>query len=246
MKQSIYLILFSALVLVSCKEDEPEVVQLSPEESAEIVSSSVTTDIVGVTFDLTRISGEINTDGGRLDAANSISCGQLLDTAVSVNYESQFVTFNFSASYSVELVCTERGAPTELTASFLSQGNYDGQRVTAEGETGGNLSLTGFGFSNVAYDLSGSMNRDYLIVQKEGEQNGYNSESDIQLQSILIDKENLQIAGGVALYNVSGTRVNGEAFSFTATVTFNGDQTATIVTNNREFVVDLITGQLLQ
>lgn len=246
MKKITLLLISGLFVFTSCQEDEPQaVVQLSAEESAEIVSSSVATDIVGITTDLSAFSSQVSVDGGRLEATNSISCGQLKDTTITSNYTGQYITFDFSSAYSLELICTEQGLPNELTASFLIQGDYDGQRLTAEGDTEGNLSLTGFGLSNVAYTLSGSVDRDYLIVQKEGEQNGYNSLSEIQLQSVLIDKETGLIAGGVALYNVSGSRVNGDTFSFTATVTFNGDRTATIVTENREFIVNLATGQLL-
>ena len=232
------------VALVACDNDDEMSVSgdITNEEAAEQVASSVASEVVTTAADAGVLFSDA--DNGRISSNGRIQeCGVEFDSTISKSYNGQFLTYTLDIDYDYQLVCTNN-FPSDLDYSFNLQGTLDGRRLESEGVTAGDLMATGFNLSSSDYIVNGEMNRTYSLLQKEGQQNSFNSQSEIIITDLSIDKNTRVITGGEVSFSVSGTRIGGDEFSFTATAIFNGDGTATVLVDGEEYIVDLNTGSI--
>lgn len=244
MKSTRQLLLLSLFgFLISCSgDDEATQSDVTNAEAAEEIGATLAADVVNLTMDIETLSEDA--ENGRAAADGRIEgCGVSYDTTINKTYTGVYITGEHTVTYGYELTC-DGVIPSQLDATFTSTGTRSTARLTSSASTTGTMTTTGIEPSNEAYTLNSSMTRNASV---EGSEKSYSSLSNITLTDLIITKSTMMIASGSATYTYSGTTGEGKSYSYTASITFNGDETATIVFNdNSSFLVDLETGQITE
>jgi hypothetical protein len=93
--------------------------------------------------------------------------------------------------------------------------------------------------------VNGEYKRAGSFQSKIGNKASGNSSVDITVTNLTITKSNRKIASGSGTIAITGTGPKGGTFSYTGTIVFNGDETATLTINSNAYTVNLITGYRL-
>jgi hypothetical protein len=235
---------FLALTLLwtvtSCNEDNEAMDtndSISTEEAAQQMGTTLSTDFMQVTSDLGFMSARSSDGSGRVEV-----CGTSFDTTFTKSRQGTYRSFNYEVSYGYEILCTN-SIPDRLEIEMGTNGSRENQRFTSDGETNATYTVSGFGAA-ANYTLNGNLKRTAISTRKIGEQNSWNSTSDLNLSDILINKETGMVQSGTATYTYSGSGTGGNSFEFTASITFGGEGTAIISINGEEYQVDLNSGEV--
>lgn len=247
--KTLSLVLGLGLVTIACN-DQDEVAPnqeqaITYDEAADEIATTLATDITGLAADLSVLSTDAENARMASDAKMS-ACGVSYDTTFTRTYNGQYVTSASTVSYQYELSCksSSGGAPA-LTYSFAAEGNRNSIRLASQGTSDGSLAASGLEASSTVYQLNGLFERTSEVTQKTQEQKTFNSESDVTLTELVINKETLKIESGAAAFSLHGESTGGGTFDYTSSIVFNGDETATITLNSAEvYQVNLATGEV--
>jgi hypothetical protein len=225
----------------SSKEEAPDV-EISSSEIAEEIGATLSSDVVGLALDIETLSADA--ENGRAEPAGRVAdCGVSYDTTFTKIYEGLYVNGEQTVSYAYELTCNNK-VPNSLVATFSSMGLRSSARLTSSSSSSGSMTATGIQPTSATYELNGTIARNAEI---ESATKSYTSTSNISLSALTISKSTMLIASGTATYTYQGTTSGGRSFSYTASVIFNGDGTATIDLNDdRTFLVNLETGEVTE
>ena len=235
------MVLTLSLFLQACNDDNGSETVISTDEAADEISMSLTTDVTDLASDLVVISDDAK--NGRNSSGKVAACGVPYDTTFTKSFTGQFISYNYAVSYGYTLSCSN-GAPGSLTYIFSSDGERSTARLSSMGESEGTFTAGGFEVSKANYTLNGSFYRIHSLSQKSGAQRIFNSESEGSLTNLLVNKSTKKIEGGSATFSVTGQSSGGSTYEFTASVTFNGDGTATATINGVVYLINLTTGEV--
>jgi hypothetical protein len=232
--------LLAVVLLAGCKDEESvssEVV-LSDSEAASLVGAS--------------LAGGQSTYGLSAQAADAAALvadggpGKVVgyaapdfDTTVtrqwSGTWGNRTYSYNYTFNFSYEF--TLGG----LTYGYAMHGIYDTPWMSSDDSAAAAWSLTGM--PGAPFTLNGTYQRWGSQASKVLARNSFTSLITMTLTSVTIDRDTRQITGGTAAGVVQGESTTGRAFSYTYTVTFLGNQAATVVINGVTFNVDLNSGE---
>lgn len=229
------------LLIISCSEDEPRIIGLTEEEAAEEVSSLLIGDVNGIAGDIRGLAGAAT----RKSNAGRTECGVLFDTLINYDYAGPNIQFDLEFSYNYGLNCSNN-IPEQLTFDFSTASNYDGPRIARTGESSGSATADGLRLLDTQYDLNASFESSSTINQKERDQKTFSGESTVTLTNLLIDKTTFEIQSGEATIISTGTNSDNETYQFNASVTYQGDGVALVMIQERQFSIDLTTGEITE
>lgn len=216
---------------------------ISNDEAAEEVASFLASDVSAASADLDFLIEDAQ--NGKIAVNSKIeACGITYDTAINRSFSGAYLTFNYTLQYGYGLSCTNAGIPSTLTYSIYATGNRSGNRLSSQGESEGTLSASGFEVSKSSYLLNGTFSRTHTVSQKAGAQKTFNSALESTLSDISIDKLTKVIQSGFAIVEASGTSSSGGSYTYSASVVFNGNETADVVINSNVYLVNTETGQV--
>jgi len=257
--KNLLLLTASIILFASCSENEElSNTGISEDEAAELVGSSLTSDIQSVSYDVGAFGYEtkkIIDDQGRIDQIIP-GCGETVEKEFGNTYKGEFVTFTYNGSYEATLDCLF-GIPISLDAVVTSSTSFESQRLSTTGSLQGDM-LVDLDEENVGnYLVNSTLSRTGSATQKLGGQVTFDNKYSIVVTNLSMSTsyiaellagntpEGAFVEGGSAFYEITGSSTAGNGFEFTASVTFNGDGTATITINETEYNVDLNSGELI-
>lgn len=246
MKKISFFLLGALALSTSCgDDDEVKQIQISNEEAVSIIATSIgATDagLINIFSDALTVIEDVtaSNSGGRQAA----ECGA--SDVFNFNYASQqgeTPSYSFDYNYGWTLSCNESSQPSLLELSI----DYDGNLASPD------FSMTYLGeadmsVSNIMEEIvvfNGLYNQDITYnISNEGQQYNGTHKLVYTLANINIVKATSTIDSGVATILLSGTSNQGE-FSLSATITYNGDGTATVEIRGESYLVDLSTGSMI-
>ena len=226
-------------VMTACDDDSKEV---SPEVSDE-VSLLVATSVSSNTYGLNAlIQQSVNlqqqaagSTGGRSAYCDYTDTGE---ATVSSEEGSPFV-FSYSYAYDVAVNCSAIEVPTSLSVDFTYAGSFDGPKMTWTHEGTGDFEISLDGDQNLVYN--GTYDRSGSYDLKERDNINGMSEVTLTLTDITVDPETKTIISGTGNYDISVVRSDTQ-YTLRGSLTFNGDDTATLDLNGSSVTFNLITG----
>ncbi len=227
------LLMLSMSTLLSCEKSEnssePELTQ---EEVAEVLEVSLAHSNGGLTAEMESTTG----------ALASLSLAELCDSLIEDTFLFEYNGAKGQASsqigWSFELSCNNFNVPEAALLSLESELNLNTDRISSESSSSFNGSLTGLEFISPAITWNGTYIRSGANVFLFRQSNSGASTLDLTLTDVVVHKESRMITSGSGEYSLILT-LNGNTETYEGTITFNGDQTAIIVLNGMEFIIDL-------
>lgn len=247
------LLLFTAatlLLLSSCKKED-DTNSATPLEAAEIIGNTFSNESGGATaFIESSVQTTANDNAYLRTLSTTIP---IVDTTFSNSLASQDQTrtFTYSWDFSINLKLnpTTYGLDT-LISQHTYTGTYTGPYATSTHSGNGKCYYTNLGtgtYPNITVNTNWTMNGTYHregTFTKIASGKVFTHQTNITFTNVVVNKNTKKIVSGTATITFSGSITNQGDFSYTGTLTFNGNGTGTLTVGGKTYTVTLSDGTL--
>ncbi len=247
---------FILLLLIgafSCKKDSTATTAVTTDQAADIAAGSLAENSYGlasisdnVTANAQVVSGSTTASTTRQTVnstgAGHQACGSTVTDSLSNSGSGSSVTFSYFFKFARTLSCNSNEQPDNLANVLTYHGNFDGPRLTSTNTGSATFTIAGLSPTALSFVINGEYKRTGSFQSKVGNDLSGNSNIDIVVTNLTLSKTTRKIASGSATISITGTTSKNGAFSYTGTLVFNGDGTATLTINGTAYNVDLSTG----
>lgn len=233
------LTLCTPLLLSSCKKEtestQPETQNMSQQE-AEAVA-----EIVAVAaIEETESYAETAPAYAPQDPSQSSDfCGETFDTTLAFSYQYQNLSVAFESTWAITVNCNNLNVPESLSGYAAGAGNAESTLMTSTLTNNTIATLDGLLPNQDSYVFNGTYDGAGTLQSKVGLKRSYAVVASVNLEDIEVDKDTLTATGGTATMVIEATSSTGNTAVFNATVTINGDGTATVEINGNSFTIYL-------
>ena len=212
-------------------------------DAADALSSSLVSGSGGYADQLNEsasFASAGNTGKGEgLGLLQRLTCGVPFDTTYEHSY-SGVSGRTATITHQWEMLLTCNGLqPSTLTFTGTFAGTYDGPNLSASIEGNRNWTISGLEKANSDLTYNGSFESAGTNTFKVRNKNTFTRDIRIVSTDVLVDKSTHLIVSGSATVNIDCTNSGGKTYSFSGTLVFNGDQTATLNFNGNFFTIHL-------
>jgi len=224
------------VIFTSCKKDENSAIEgVSEEEAVEVVQNTMSSESGG-------LSEQIETSTA-IVAAYSTSrndiCGLSFDTAIILtNTLGSQISYQYNFSWDWVINCNQWQIPESVAFSYNMNGWYNGPNMSAQDSANQSFQLSGLELSQDYLTYNGSYQREGLYQSKIGSQRSFMSKITIETINVKVNKTSYKIESGTANITVFIETSDGKTFSFDGTITFNGNDIATLAFED-EYAIEL-------
>lgn len=235
-KQFVFGALFCALVIVSssCNKKNKEDA-ITSDDAADAVSETMQYKSGGYPEDVQAAANyTLNLNLGTPGAG--LHCGESHDSTITASITGS-VTASYTHTWEYTLNCDTDSNPVSITGTGNHTGEYDGPRIHSNTNGTRNWTITGLGSSSADFIYNGSHSRSGVHTSKIGKKNTFTTSIQTVTSNVLVDKSTKHIVSGSATVNATCTSSSGKAYTFTGTLVFNGDETATLTLNGNTYTI---------
>jgi len=242
-KTALFLIIATMTLMSACKEQVTTDAVLT-DEAAQMVSMSLAENSMGATAIIqSSVSSGNSTSANAPQKVKSVNSDFIfsMDTTYTVSSKpGAIITFSLTATYGYDFTVNLQGQLISASENYTYTGSYDAPRISSTHTGSGVLSLTNI--NTAVCTVNGTFKRTSDDAIKGTRSKSLHSETNLSLTNILVNKSTSTIQSGTALLTIAGTVTNKGDFSYTGSITFNGDNTATLIIKNQTYTVNLKTG----
>jgi len=204
--------------------------------------ASVTDDIAVNAQGINSTSSNLTVNSTQGTASVHQQCGTTLTDSVTRNFTVDSVTVNYFFKYTHTLNCNSSNLPDNVINTLTYKGSFDGPRLSSTNSGNAHVTIAGLSPSATAFVVNGEYVRDGSFQSKVGNKASGNSHIDIVGTNITLSKPGRKIISGTATITITGTGPKG-SFSYTGTIVFNGDNTASLTLNGgAAYTINLLNG----
>jgi len=245
------------LTLSGCKKSDdvtdagtPTTETLTDDEVADAVAKSLVSGEGGVGLTgVVNISGE-KSNGTHLLLKQNNPTSPNIDSTFHKAGNTQYASYDYTLAMNIKFIKWgeeyQMYLPTCDTAkvnikAFGSVLANSGKYAYYDTTYLANTYLTGIAASSDTIKLSGMAYyfSNFKVVATD---RMYTLATLMTFSSLKVPKSTYMISGGTLTISIEATLKNGKTVSATGTVTFNGNQTATLTFHNKQFVINLNSG----
>lgn len=234
-KFKILSVILSFLLITSCSEDDSITSEsLSAEEAVEIIEAALAEESGGLTETaiaytkafVEEISQNVQCNATSTDSYEFTRNGSVTQASYTFNWE---------------FLITCNGLSIPQSASFTANGNgsYNTQRIDSEDASTLSASITGLQPTSSEMTFNGSYERmgsQQISINQTIKD--VTTDFNATITDLIVNKSDYEIASGSGVFTLSGD-ANGNSFSFEGSLTFNGDNTATVTINGNAYTIEL-------
>lgn len=249
------LVLLLLLGALSCKKNgsNPSTGStVTTDQAADITATSLAENSYGIASIADNLSANAATQGSvaaGAPAVNSVgtasvhqACGTTLTDSISNSGTNGSQTFSYFFKFARTMNCNTSNEPDNLANNILYRGNFSGPNLTTADTGSAIFTIAGLTFSAKTYVLNGEYKRSGSFQSKVGNDASGHSNVDIVVTNLVLNKPTRKIASGSATISITGSTSKHGDFSYTGTLVFNGDGTATLTINGTVYAINLDTG----
>jgi len=225
-----------SLFTLSCSSNDDDIdttSNITEAEAIEIIETSLQKSTVGINETTEKFSEELTTN-----ITINLECGTLYDDTFVTSYDGVNVQSSYTVDWSYEMSCNNLNIPQSVVFAFATDGNYSSTRIISTDSSNGNLEISGLQPTATEMILNGNFYRDGMQILTVINERAVNSNLEIELANIVIDKETNSIVSGTGTVLLSGTTQNRN-FTFQGSIVFNGNGSATIMLNGNTYEINL-------
>lgn len=235
-KQLTFGALFCALVIVSssCKKNKEEAI--TSDDAADAVSETMQYKSGGYPEDIEAASTyTYNLNLGTVNPG--LHCGESHDSTITGSITGS-VTASFTHTWQYTLNCDSNSNPVSITGTGNHTGEYDGPRIHSNTNGTRNWIITGLDSGSSDYIYNGNHSRTGVHTSKVGKKNTFTTSIQTVTTNLLVDKTTKHIVSGSATVNATCTSSSGKEYTFSGTLVFNGNETATLTLNGNTYTIN--------
>lgn len=216
----------------SCVKTDEIIEAISESDIVEIIEANLQNNAGGLVSNLEDIATQL---------VEAVTSGELCDTLYTEIIEENFQSVQFQAAYtstlSYEMACDTLNLPQAATFSTLTSTMYNSVRMVSEDDSDFAGNATGLLLSSKTLTIDGDYSRTGTQELNFMEQENITSTLSMNLTTLEISKQGLEIESGNATFSLSGSTSN-ETFSYDGTIVFKGGNTATVTINGTAYDIN--------
>lgn len=222
----------------SCKkENNTSSTEVTVDDASDAIVSSVSSETGGMSATVSTTT-ELAASKGVFTTTPSINCGQLYTASYAASASNSGYSYNYNGSSQYQLTCSGY-LPSSFTFGHTMEGVYETPRMSSDDDATSSWTLTGLEPSVANTSFNGSYVRNGSQQSKVRNQRSFTSTITITASNITVNKSTYKITGGTASVSFSGTASGGNTYTYTGSITFNGDGTATLTINGNTYTINL-------
>jgi len=225
---------------VACKKtsNSPNITaNVSNAEAADMAASSLSLNSNG----LANVSDDATSDASTYVNAH-VACGTIKSDSISRNNTVGPYTYSYNLKYNYVVDCANN-VPDSLSSNLVYNGSFSGPNLSSTNSGSSIFTVEGLSPTALDFVINGEYKRSGSFQSKIDTTNHGNSNVDIVVKALTITKSDRTIASGTATISITGDVPKKGNFSYTGTLVFNGDGTATLTLNGTVYTINLQTGQ---
>jgi len=239
---------FAAVLLlaaVACKKSNNTTPttggNVSNQEAADMVAGSISLNSNGVA----NVAADASLNAS-IFVSTHASCGTTKSDSISrqSNPNAPF-SYSYKLKYNFTVDC-DGSQPDSLSSNLTYSGSFNGPNMSSSNSGTSNFTVNGLlpGASN--FVINGEYKRAGSFSSKIDTSNHGNSNIDIVIKSLTLAKPSRNIVSGTATISITGDVPRKGSFSYTGTLVFNNNGTATLTLNGTVYIINLASGDRLK
>jgi len=171
------------------------------------------------------------------------SCGTIKSDSISrqSNAGAPF-TYSYKLKYSFTVDCDVKNKPDSLSSILTYSGSFSGPKLSSSNTGSSYFTVNGLLTAANAFVINGDYKRAGSFSSKVDTTNHGNSNVDIVINSLTVLKHSRSIVSGNAAISVTGDVPKKGSFTYTGTLVFNNNGTATLTLNGTVYIINLSSG----
>jgi hypothetical protein len=241
MVYSLALISGLALLVSSCKKDSDDGT-ITSDEMAEAVVQTFSSQGGGLVIQTNTALSVVST----INAADSKAkfadyCGYTdSKTLTSANTDTaKYYIWSYGMTWNYGLTCIEK-VPSQFDFQAVGRALYDFPRMSSDDSVSNKITVTGLSADTTFYTATQTYIRTGTQQSKFGKMHKFTSTVTITSTNMKINKTTLRIVSGTAKVNIKGESSSGKSFSLSGTLTFSGNDAASLVMNDTKYTVSWV------
>jgi len=241
LKRNMPLVILGLLLsigITSCsKDDDNSNSEITEEEAVEVIESSLAKETNGASKTV-ETAVETADEQMLFTEEPTIECGQTYSDSYNESFTGATYSYDYAVSRDYLLSCGILNKPESLSYSLEFNGVYDTVRMSSNDTTTVDWVISNLlSMENPAFN--GSYLREGTQVSKVRNMNTFTSTLSITMNNLTVDKNTYVILSGTAQVSFVGTSSSGGQYTFNGSLTFNGDETATLIINGNTYTINL-------
>jgi hypothetical protein len=226
LRTALWLISLVFVIFTACKKDENTAIEsVSEEEAVEVVQNAMSSESGGLTEQIETSTAIV----AAYSTSRNDICGLSFDTAIVLtNTLGSQISFEYNFSWNWVINCNQLQIPESVGFSYNMNGWYNGPNMSAQDSANQSFQLSGLELSQDYLTYNGNYKREGLYQSKIGNQRTFTSKITIETINVKVNKTSYKIESGTANITVFIETSDGKTFSFAGTITFNGNDIATL------------------
>ena len=243
-----FLILMLLLGVVACRrtyETFPPVNHInitgnvSNLEAANMVANSLSVSSNGVV----NIVGDVTGDAVSF-TSNHLGCGTLrADTISRQSPSGASTTYTYNLLYNYTVICGSNNKPDSLSSSLAYSGSNSSSSLSSSNSGSSVFKVSGLDSAAPTFVINGEYKSTGTFASKTDTASHGNNNVDMVISALTLKKPSRSIESGTATISVIGYVPKSGNFSYTGTLVFNDNATATLTLNGTKYTIDLYTGR---
>lgn len=227
-----------ALVVTSCKKDEDDGT-ITSDEMAEAVAQTFSSQgggLVVQTNTALSVVATVNSADSKAKFADYCGYTDSKKLTSASSDSAKYYIWSYGMSWTYGLTCIEK-VPSQFDFQAAGKALYDFPRMSSEDSVVNKITVTGLSADSAFYKVTQTYNRVGTQQSKIGKMHKFTSTVFISSSNMKINKTTLRIVSGTATVNIKGESSGGKSFSLSGTLTFAGNDAATLVMNDTKYTV---------
>jgi hypothetical protein len=233
-----------ALSLSACKENPFDSIGVDESDASDAIAASLgdadaSNGFAAQIGDVVSLTESSNNETLKFIETSQPIEMSVFDTTITKIKSSGTRTYNYQFSYSYNL----NSPPTSATFNYSMKGVYDMPRVSSNDSANASLTISGILPTSTAYSVNGTYTRNGSQTSKVRQNAVFTSVISLTVSNIQVSRSTNRILSGSASGSIALALSNGKSANYTISITFLGNQAATVVINGKSYSVNLSTGE---
>lgn len=234
-KFKIHTVILAFLFITSCSEDDSITSEsLSAEEAVEIIEAALAEESGGLSE--TAIA---YTKAFVEEISQNVQCNATSTDSYEFTRNGSVIQASYTFNWEFLITCNGLSIPQSASFTANGSGSYSTQRIDSEDSSTLSASITGMQPTATQLSYNGSYGRtgSQQISINQTTKN-VTTDFNVAISDLVVNKSDYNVASGTGIFTLSGD-ANGNSFSFEGSLTFNGDNTATVTINGNAYTIEL-------
>jgi len=228
----VLVLILAPMMFTSCDKKEEIRKIISESEAVEMIESSLQANAGSLSSNLEDLAIQLTT---------AVTSGEICDTLYTHTIEKDQQGGQMQAAYSsdlsYEMTCNSLDIPQTATFSVSTDFMYNTPRIISDDDAVFTGTVSGINPSASSMNLAGNYRSTGTQELNFKEQERVNSSFAVDLIDLKVNKQSNIVESGSGTFLFSGASSDAN-FSYTGTILFKGNQTATLTLNGSDYEVD--------